>query len=353
MIKSLQVFNLGNKRIIVRCDFNVPLDQTGNILDDFRIKETIPTIEYLLQEDAKIILISHLDSPSGQIREDLRLSVVGNRLVELLGQEVKKLPDCIGKEVENAVGTMEQRDILLLENLRFHKEEEENDLGFAKSLAKLGDIYVNDAFGVCNRAHSSIAGVPKFLPSCAGMLLQKEVEHLDKLLQGIEKPFVLIVGGKKVATKTRLLNKFSEAAEWILIAHLMEAEIKQTGLKMSHPERAVFPIDGIDEGGKTLDIGPKTTGLFRGKILLAKTILWNGPVGMIERAEFMGGTKAIAQAIIDSKAYSVAGGGETAAFLNEQGLADKFSHVSTGGGAMLAYLSGEKLPGLEALRSPD
>ena len=217
----------------------------------------------------------------------------------------------------------------------------------------MGDIYVNDAFGVCHRAHSSIAGVPKFLPSCAGMLLQKEVEHLDKLLQGIEKPFVLIVGGKKVATKTRLLNKFSEAAEWILIAHLMEAEIKQTGLKMSHPERAVFPIDGIDEGGKTLDIGPKTTGLFRGKILLAKTILWNGPVGMIERAEFMGGTKAIAQAIIDSKAYSVAGGGETAAFLNEQGLADKFSHVSTGGGAMLAYLSGEKLPGLEALRSPD
>lgn len=349
MIKNIQDLSLKGKHVIVRCDFNVPLDQMGNILDDFRIKEAIPTIEHLIKEKAKIILISHLGSPAGQVREDLRFSAVGIKLVELLGREVQELADCVGDEIKKIAEAMKPQDILLLENLRFHKEEEENGLGFAKSLAELGDFYINDAFGVCHRAHASVVGLPKYLPSCAGMLLQKEIKYLDRLLQNAKKPFVLIVGGKKVETKAGILNKFSEIADWILIAHLLEEEIKRAGIKMTHPERVIFPLDGIDEGGRTLDIGPETIKLFQNKIMSAKTVLWNGPVGMIEQEKFAVGTRAVAQAIVESKSYSVAGGGETAEFINRQGLADKFSHVSTGGGAMLAYLSGEKLPGLEAL----
>ena len=337
-MKTLKDFDVKNKRVLVRCDFNVPLDEKGNILSDFRIKQTIPTIEYLIKKGAKVILMSHLGRPGGKAVENLRMNIVQNKLMEHLDLSIFKAPDCIGPEIEKWSKEMQPGEILLLENLRFHKEEEENNENFAKELAKLGDTYINDAFGACHRAHASIVGAPKFLPSGAGLLLEKEIKTLTKLSNNPERPLLAIIGGGKVETKAKLIKKLSEFADCILVNSLIG--------KVS--EKVIAPVDGVGQGK---DIGIKTIKIYQEKIISAKTIFWNGPLGLIEEEEFSQGTAEIAKAIAASQAFSVVGGGETVEFIAKLGLTEKFGHVSTGGGAMLAFLSGEKLPGLEALEN--
>jgi phosphoglycerate kinase len=346
-MKTLRDFNFKGKRVLARCDFNVPLDQKrGAILDDFRIKETIPTINYLIEKGAKLILMSHLGRPEGKVVESLRLTPIQNKLMEYLDASIVKAPNCIGSEIEKWTYRMQSGEILLLENLRFHKKEEEGDLGFAQELAKMGDIYINDAFGASHRAHASIVGVPKYLPPGAGLLLEKEIKVLNNLIENPRKPLVAIIGGRKVETKVKLIDKISEIGDWILIGGLIKKEIKEKNLKLKYPPKVIEPIDEIE--GK--DIGPQTIKLFKEKINLAKTILWAGPLGVIEEEKFAKGSREIAKAIIGSGQFSLAGGGETIEFINKLNLASKFSHVSTGGGAMIAFLSGEKLPGIEALK---
>jgi phosphoglycerate kinase len=346
-MKTINEFDLRGKKVLVRCDFNVPVDEKGNILDEFKIRETLPTIKYLIDNEAKIILMSHLGDPEGLIKEEFRLEPIRKRLTELLGIEVLMALDCIGGEVETMANNLKTGQVMLLENLRFHKEEEENDIAFSKNLAKLANIYINDAFGTCHREHASIVGVAKLLPSGAGLLLVKEITTLKRMMDNPAKPLIAIIGGKKVETKAKFINKISEIADCILVSGLIAKEIEQKGTILSHAEKVVKPVDERD-GGK--DIGPKTTELFKEKILAAKTIFWNGPFGKIEEEEFARGTKEIAEAIIESKAFSVVGGGETAEFLSKIGLVSQFNHVSTGGGAMLSFLAGEELPGLEALK---
>ncbi|MDD5145591.1 MAG: phosphoglycerate kinase [Candidatus Pacebacteria bacterium] len=346
MMKTLKDLNFENKKTLVRCDFNVPLDSLGNILDDYRILKSVPIIKYLAEKKAKVILMSHLDDPGGKIVESLRLDSIQKKLTEYLGFPVIKVSDCIGLDVQKKAFNMKEGEVLLLENLRFHSEEEKNDDSFAKELSKLGEIYINDAFSCSHRAHASIAGVPKYLEGGIGFLFEKEIEVLDNLFKNPKKPQISIVGGKKVETKTAFLDKISENSSYVLVGGLIEKEIKEKNIKLKHPEKIIFPVDDID----TFDIGPKTLDLFKEKIKIAKTIIWNGPLGQIEKKEYSNGSLEIAKAIIESRAFSVAGGGETVEFINKKGLSEKFSHLSTGGGAMIAFLAGEKLPGIEVLR---
>ena len=325
-MKTIRDFDVQNKRILVRCDFNVPFSETGEILDDFRIKKTIPTIEYLMEKGAKVILMSHLG------KGEFSLRPVAKRLEELLGEKV-------------AFGEQDGK-IILLENLRFNPGEEANDENFAKELAKLGDIYINDAFGVSHRAHASVAAITKFLPSAAGLLLEQEILCLTRLSTNPEKPLVAIIGGKKVEDKTKVIDKISEVADFVLVSGLIKKEIGEKNLKFKYPDKIIGPIDEIG-GGK--DVGPETVKLFQEKIMKAKTIFWSGPLGKIEEKEFSKGTEGLIKAIIDSGAYSVTGGGETMEFINQLGLGEKFGHLSTGGGAMLEFLSGKELPGLKVL----
>ena len=345
-MKTLKDFDLERKKILIRCDFNVPLGDKGDILDDFRIQQILPTINYLLGNKTKIILMSHLDDPDGKVVEGLRLSQVQKRLEELLNIKVVKSQNCIGKETEKRALEMGDGEILLLENLRFHKEEEEGNLDFAKEISKLGEIYINDAFGACHRAHASITGIPKFLPHGAGLLLEKEIKNLDHLLEKAEKPMVAIIAGKKVETKTKVIDRISDIADIVLIGGLIQKELKEKNIQLKNPQKIIGPVDEVGGG---LDIGPKTVAIFREKILTAKTIFWNGVLGKIEEEQFSKGTEEIARAIIESNAFSVAGGGETVEFIRKFNLLDKFAHVSTGGGAMLSFISGEKLPGISAL----
>jgi len=346
-MKSIRDFNIDNKRVLVRCDFNVPLSDKGEILDDFRIKQTIPTIDYLIRKGAKVILMSHLGRPDGKVVENLRLTPVQTRLMEYLDVSVTKAPDCVGPEIEKWIREMQPGEVLLLENLRFHKEEKENNEGFARELAKLGDTYINDAFGACHRAHTSIMGIPKHLPSGIGLLLEKEIKALSGLIENPKKPLVAIIGGAKAEKKAKLIDKISKTAEFILIGGILQKEIKEKNIKLKYPKKIVEPIDEVGGG---LDIGPKTIELFREKISHAKSIFWNGPLGKIEEEKFAQGTKKVIKIIIESGVFSVVGGGETVYLFQKLGLTEKFNHVSTGGGAMLAFLSGEKLPGLEVLK---
>ena len=344
-MKTLRDFDVKNKRVLVRCDFNVPLSDQGNILDDFRIKQTLPTINYLIEKGAKVILMSHLGRPEGRVVESLKLTPVQNRLMEYLDLSITRAPDCIGEEIKKWTMEMLPSEILLLENLRFHKEEEENNESFAKTLSKLGDIYINDAFGVCHRAHASTIGIPKYLPSGAGLLLEKEVKVLRELMENANLPLVAIIGGKKAETKVKVIDKISEIGDWVLIGGLIQKEIKEKDIRLKFPQKIIGPVDEIE--GK--DIGPETCELFKRKIVLAKTIFWAGPLGIIEEEEFSKGSESVAQAIIKSSAFSVVGGGETVEFINKIGLTEKFNHLSTGGGAMLKFLSGQPLPGIKAL----
>lgn len=344
-MKTLRDFDVKNKRVLVRCDLNVPLDEQGNILDDFRIKETMPTIEYLIRNKAKIILMSHLREPEGRKVPLLKLDRVQERLMEYLDFSITKAPDCIGPKIEKYTYQMEAGEILLLENLRFHKEEEQGDLKFAKQLSKLGDIYINDAFGACHRPHASIVGIPQYLPSGIGFLLEKEIKNLSRLLEGPPKPMIAIVGGEKVETKAKLIEKISEVADFILVGGLIKNEIIEKKITLKYPSKIIGPLNSL----KNPDIDLATIKIFKEKILKAKAVFWNGPLGMVEKKEYALGTLEIAKAIIESRAFSVAGGGETVEFLNKAGLIQKFNHVSTGGGAMLQFLSGQDLPGLKAL----
>ncbi len=388
--KSIKDIDIKGKRALMRADFNVPLDDNGNITDDIRIKASIPTIEYILEQGGKLILMSHLGRPKGEVKEKLRLTPVGKRLNELLNRPVKKLDDCIGQAVEEAVNNMKEGDICLLENLRFHKEEEKNDPEFAKKLSSLGDIFVNDAFGTCHRAHASTEGITHHLESVAGFLVQKEIEYFEKINTSPEKPFILILGGAKVSDKIPVIENMLSKVNTVLIGGAMAYTfLRQTGadigssryeqdmagISKSTLEKAkskgieiVLPIDhiicdnidepkdiktrddtNIPEGFSGVDIGPKTIELFKNKLKDGKTIVWNGPMGIFEKNEFAKGTKLIAEAIAQSNATSVIGGGDTAAAVKKFKLEDKMSHISTGGGASLEYLEGKTLPGIAAL----
>jgi len=345
-VKTLKDFNFKNKRVLVRCDFDASLSERGEILEDFRIKKALPTINYLIKEKAKLILIGHLDRPGGRVVEELRMNPVLDKLVEYLNLPVIKTEDCTGKEVEEVVKNTKTGKIVLLENLRFHKGEEENDDNFTKDLVKLGDIYINDAFANCHRAHASMVGIPKYLPAAAGLLLEKEIKTLENFIRNSQKPLISIIGGKKVETKTKLIDAVSEISDWVLISGLIEEDLKEKNIKLKYPSKIISPVDSVN----TFDIGPQTINLFKEKIKLAETIFWNGPLGKIEEKPFQNGSKEIAKAIIESGSVSVIGGGETVEFINKIGLTEKFSHVSTGGGAMLDFIVDGKLVGIEALK---
>ncbi len=387
-MRSLKDAKVKNKRVLVRCDFNVPLDEKGQITDDFRIRSTLPTINWLIENGAKVILMSHLGDPKGQIVENLKMDVIQQRLTEYLDLSVVKAPDCIGKEIEEWTKEMKGGEILLLENLRFHKEEEENDSRFAKKLDVLADIYVNDAFGTCHRNHASIAGVPKILPAFAGFLVEKEVKSLDKIIKSPQKPIVAIMGGAKVSTKIKLMEKLLVHVDHLLVGGVlantilkakglalgkskaddsMIEEIKKlaiTDTKFHLPIDVVISTDfsgeketktkgpaAVDGEEIILDIGPNTLELFGGIIKKAKVVFWNGPMGFYEKEKFAQGTILIAKMVAESQAYSIIGGGDVISILDKLNLTDKISHISTGGGAMLAYIAGEELPGIKALEN--
>lgn len=344
-MKSIRDAVVEGRHVLVRCDFNVPLDERGNIEDDLRIRAALPTLRFLLSRDAKLVLISHLDEPKGESLEAMSLGSIGKRLEQLLSVTVRQTASCLGKEVDATMSRLSRGEVLLLENIRFCPEEEANDMEFAKELSRLGDLYVNEAFSVCHRAHASVVGIPKFLPSYAGLLLEKEVSALEKIIEYPKRPFVVVMGGSKVETKGAFIDAISETADMVLLGNLLS----NAGGKFIHEEKIVRPLDGVPGQGKEFDIGPKTIALFAEHIKKANTVFWSGPMGKIEENEYEQGSLAIAKAILESSAYSVAGGGDLNSFLRKHNLAEKFSHVSTGGGAMLAFLAREKLPGLEAL----
>jgi len=387
MFKTLENFNFKNKRVLVRADFNVPLDKKGVIEDEFRLKQALPTIKYLVKNRAKVILMSHLDNPQGKVVEGLKLTSIREKLKGYLSANIIKTDDCVGKKVENRIKEMKEGEILLLENLRFHKEEKENNPEFAKSLANLADVYVNDAFGSSHRAHASIVGVPKYLPSAAGLLLEKEISVLSNILKKPKRPLVAIIGGAKILSKIKVIKHFLKEADHLLIGgKIANAILIVKGICIGRvwpPEETVkdiesinltssnlhLPVDAIisptPEGdfytrkeapGKVrtdeliLDIGPETIKIFSEIIKSAKTIVWAGPLGFFEEPLFENGTRSIAEAIVRNKqAFKVAGGGDTIFSLSKFHLRERFDHVSTGGGAMLAFLGGEELPGLKVL----
>jgi phosphoglycerate kinase len=344
-MNTLKDFSVSDKRILVRCDFNVPINEKGDILDDFRIRQTLPTIKHLIEQKAKIILMSHLGEPDGKVVEKLKLDKVAEKLSEFLRLPINKQDDCVGPVIEGQTNSLEPGQVMLLENLRFHKEETDGDLEFAKKLSYLGDVYINDAFSVCHRNNASITGITRYSQSGAGLLLEKEIATLNKIMYSPDKPMVVVIGGTKVETKSKFIDKISGPADYIIISGLIKKEVQEKNIQFKYPEKILGPEHSLD----ALDIDEETIKIFCEKILQAKTVLWNGPFGKFEDKKYMVGTLAIANAIIESNAYSVVGGGETVEFLTKQGIIDKFSHVSTGGGAMLGYLSGDKLPGIEAL----
>jgi phosphoglycerate kinase len=380
------------KRVLVREDLNVPLD-AGHITDDTRILAAAPTLRGLSDRGAKVIVMSHLGRPDGKVVESLSLAPVASRLSEVLGVSVKLAPDCIGPSAESAVDAMNDGDVLMLENVRFHKEEEANDPAFAKQLAALGDVYVNDAFGTAHRAHASTVGITAFLPSYMGPLLARELEVLDSILANPHRPFVAVLGGAKVADKIAVIERLLDLCDQIVVGGgmantLLAAEGISVGKSLRDadlgPASAVLakikgghvkahlhlPTDAVvatelkervdthfddvkhvaaDE--MILDIGPTTAEHYRGIILHAKTVLWNGPMGVFENDAFAAGTEAVGQAIVDSGAISVVGGGDSAAAAHQLGFATKMTHISTGGGATLEYIEGRELPGVAALRN--
>ncbi|MBN2098454.1 MAG: phosphoglycerate kinase [Dehalococcoidia bacterium] len=388
--KTVRDIDVAGKKVLVRVDFNVPLDKkTGEINDDTRIKAALPTIKYLIEHKAKVILCSHLGRPKG-VTPELTLKPVAQRLGKLLGEPVQIAGDCIGPRAEGVAAGLKDGEVMLLENLRFHEEEEKDDPAFAKSLASLAEVYVNDAFGTAHRAHASTAGVAKYLPAVAGFLMEKELEYLGKALAEPKRPFAMIVGGAKVSDKITMLenilpkvdslvigggmaNTFLKAQgfdvgkskvedEQLDFARGLIAKAKEKGVHLLLPVDAVaaeefdagspsqtVPVDKVPKGWQLLDIGPQTVSRFSEEIKKAHTVVWNGPVGVFEFAAFARGTQAIASVLAKLDATTIIGGGDTAAAVERQGLADKMTHVSTGGGASLEFLEGKTLPGVAAL----
>ncbi len=391
-IEDLRGNQLEGKKILVRVDFNVPLNEELEITDDTRIKAALSTIKYLISSQAKVILMSHLGRPKGKVVEKLRLNPVAQRLDKLLGQKVKKLNDCIGEEVEKAVLNMQKGDVILLENLRFYSAEEKNNPEFAKALANLADIFVNDAFGTAHRAHASTVGVARILPSCAGFLMAKEIGVLSNLLENPERPFVVVLGGAKISGKIEIVQNLLDIADKILIAGGMsytclaalgyevgnslleeyDLKIVRKMLKKAeeHSNKILLPvdliitkevsekteskqfeIDNIPKDGIGVDLGEKSLIEFEKEIKKAKTVFWNGPVGVFEIEKYAKGTNRIAKVLADmqGKAVTIIGGGDSIAAIDKAGLTEKMTHISTGGGASLEFLGGKKLPGIEIL----
>ncbi len=387
--RTIRDIDLKGKKVLVRVDYNVPIVE-GRITDDRRIKATVPTIQYLLDQGAAVILMSHLGRPKGKPSPEFKMDLVAKRLSEILGMPVKKLDDCIGPEVEKAVKEMKPGEVILLENLRFHPEEEANDPEFARQLASLADIYVNDAFATAHRAHASTEGVAHYLPAVAGFLMEKEIRYLSLLLSDPQRPFVAILGGAKISDKIGVIRNLLPKVDLLLIGGGMantffkalgyevgDSLVEDEALGLAQEllreggEKLVLPVDvviaerlapdaptrvakpgEVPKGWRILDVGPETVKLFREKLRGARTVFWNGPLGVFEVEPFAKGTFAIAQALAELEgATVVVGGGDSAAAVEAAGVAEKLTHVSTGGGASLEFLEGKELPGVAALMS--
>ena len=389
--KTVKDIDVAGKRVLLRADFNVPLDEeSGAITDDSRIRATLPTIKYLTQHQARVILCSHFGRPEGRVVEKLRLAVVAQRLEQILGQPVIVTKDSVGTDAEEKVSKLKDNEVLLLENIRFYPEEESNDATFAKNLAKLADIYVNDAFGAIHRSHASIVGVTNYLPAVAGLLVEKEVTTLEKILTSPAHPFAQLAGGAKISDKILMFENTMDKIDYLLIgggmatnflkaksyevgASLVEEDCLDLTIRLmeemannkvelllpvdvvvtkgvlTEAETKTVPVDNIPPDWKIVDIGPQTIKRFSGKLSLCQTIFWNGPMGIYEIAQFAEGTRALARLLANLAATTIIGGGSTAEVVDEMGLSSKMTFVSTGGGASLKFLSGESLPGLEAL----
>jgi phosphoglycerate kinase len=391
--RSIDQVDIAGKRVFMRVDFNVPLDKNRKIGDDTRVQAVLPTLKYALSEKAKIILASHLGRPKGKREPEFSLAPVAIRLGDLLKKEVPLAPDCIGPEVERMVEALKPGDVLLLENLRFHKEEEKNEPGFAQSLAKLADVYVNDAFAVSHRAHASVEGMTRFFKDkAAGYLMRDELHYLGKVMQDPARPLVAVIGGAKVSGKLEVLQNLAPRVNKLIIGggmaftflkavgmnvgkSLVEEDLVKTaqgileeaskkGVKVFLPvdcvvaekmdpaaQTKVVPVDKIPGDGMGLDIGPETLNRFGEALKDAKTILWNGPMGVFEMEPFSKGTLGLIRHVVNSGAMSVVGGGDTDTAVHKSGQADKISYISTAGGAFLELLEGKKLPGVEALKT--
>lgn len=387
--KSIKDIDVKGKRVFCRVDFNVPM-QNGVITDDTRVRAALPTIQYLMDQGAKVILASHMGRPKGEVKEELRLTPVAKRLSELLGKEVAKADEAYGDAVKAQIEKMNDGDVLLLENVRFYPGEEKNDPELAKEFASLADIFVNDAFGAAHRAHASTEGIAKHIPAVSGFLMQKELDVLGKAMSNPERPFTAIIGGAKVKDKIGVIenlldkvdnliiggglaNTFTKAEGYEIGTSLLEEDkielaksfmkqAEEKGVKFYTPidaviapkfgedvESKVVDIDSIPSDWMSLDIGPKTAALYADVIKNSKLVIWNGPMGVFEIDQFANGTKTVAEALADSDAYSVVGGGDSAAAAEKFNLADKMSHISTGGGASLEFIEGKELPGVVAL----
>ena len=387
--KTMNDVELKGKRVFVRVDFNVPMDN-GEITDDTRIRAAIPTIKQLVESGAKVILASHLGRPKGEVNEEMRLTQVGEHLSETIGQQVIKLDESIGETVENTVAAMKDGDIVLLENVRFHKGEEKNDEELSKSFAKLADVYVNDAFGAAHRAHASTEGIAKHIPAVSGLLMEKELEVLGKALSNPERPFTAIIGGAKVKDKIGVIENLLDKVDHLIIGgglsftftkaqghsigkSLLEEDkielaksfiekAKEKGVQLHMPidavvanefskdaETKVVAIEEIPEDWMGLDIGPKTAEHYASIIKESKLIIWNGPMGVFEMDKFANGTKTVAQAMAETDGYTIIGGGDSAAAVEKFEVANEMNHISTGGGASLELMEGKALPGIVAL----
>lgn len=390
--RRMKDMKLEGEKVLVRCDFNVPMDKSGSITDDSRIRASLPTIEYLLKANASIILMSHLGRPKGEAKPGLTLEPIATRLEKLLKIKIRFVDDDLvtGKKTQQIAETLKPGEIMLIQNLRFRKEEEKNDASFSKELAKLGTVYVNDAFGTAHRAHCSTAGLADFLPSAMGFLIEKEVDIMGKALEKPKKPFVAVLGGAKVSDKIGVIENLMDKVDVVLIGGGMAFtflkaegfEIGQSLLEEDKIEMArdlifkaekkgvafILPVDvvsasevsenapyeiaeihQIPENGIGVDIGPKTIGLFEERIVNASTVIWNGPMGVFEIKNFAKGTKAVAESMAKSKAITIIGGGDSAAAVEEMGFAQSMTHISTGGGASLEFLEGKLLPGIKAI----
>ena len=387
---TIRDVGLAGKKVLMRVDFNVPLDDSQTITDDTRIRAALPTIEYALEQGASLVLMSHLDRPKGEPKPEFSLAPAATRLGELLGRPVVQLADCIGPGVEAAVAAMKPGDVVLLENLRFHPEEEKNGPEFSKQLAALGDVYVNDAFGTAHRAHASTAGVTAYMsPAVAGFLLEKEIDYFTAALDKPEHPFVAVMGGAKVSDKIGVIENLLDKIDCLIIgggmtytflkamgvavgnSKLEEDKVdvarrildlaKEKGVELLLPTDHVLADDfsetantqvvegDIPDGWMALDIGPETTKAFVEKLKDAKLVIWNGPMGVFEMEPFASGTRAVAKALADSAATTIIGGGDSVAAVEQAGLSNRMSHISTGGGASLEFLEGKTLPGVAAL----
>jgi phosphoglycerate kinase len=390
--KTLRDIPIRGKRLLTRVDFNCPQEADGSIADDLRIRETIPTLRYALENGASLVLMSHLGRPKGEPDVKFKMDPVAKRLEELLGRPVIKLSDCVGPVVKEITDHLKPGQVVLLENLRFHPGEEKNDSRFAKSLAQLGDIFVNDAFGTCHRAHASTEGVASYLPAVSGFLLEKEIKIFSKLLVNPEHPFVAIIGGAKVAGKIDAMMNLMNHVDTFLIAGRIGFTMLRTTdypLGNSGPEedkldvaraileeakkrkiRIILPVDhvsarkvepgcetidqkGVQDGWMAADIGTQTLALFKRELEQAKTVLWNGPVGVFEVPPFNRGTQVLAESLVSLAGTTVIGGGDTARSVREMGFADRMTHVSTGGGAGLEILEGKEFPGIKVLQDRD